>query len=126
MIYLDHAATTPIAPSVLAAMEPFLQAEYGNPSSAHAQGRSARAGVEQAREQVAAAAGVPPLDVLFVSGGTEADNAAIKGIAWARREATGASHLVTTVIEHHAVLEAMEWLAHHQGFTLDVVPVEPT
>ena len=125
MIYLDHAATTPIAPSVLEAMEPFLQAEYGNPSSAHAQGRAARAGVEQAREQVAAAAGVPPLDVLFVSGGTEADNAAIKGIAWARREAEGTSHLVTTAIEHHAVLEAMEWLAHHQGFALDVVPVEP-
>ena len=126
MIYLDHAATTPIHPSVLQAMAPFQHTEYGNPSSAHARGRAAREGVENAREQVAAALGVPPLDVIFTSGGTEADNAAIKGIAWARRETDAASHLVTTTIEHHAVLEAMEWLAEHQGFSLDVVPVEPS
>ncbi|MPZ73407.1 MAG: aminotransferase class V-fold PLP-dependent enzyme [Nitriliruptorales bacterium] len=126
MIYLDHAATTPLDPSVLAAMEPFLQADYGNPSSAHAAGQAARRGVERAREQVATALGVPPLDVIFTSGGTEADNAAVKGIAWARRESDGASHLVTTAIEHHAVLEAMEWLAEHQGFSLDVVPVGPS
>ena len=125
MIYLDHAATTPIDPSVLAAMAPYLHDEHGNASSTHAQGRAARAAVEHAREQVAAALGVSPLEVLFTSGGTEADNAAIKGIAWAARDAGRGAHLVTTAIEHHAVLETMTWLAQHQGFSLDVVPVQP-
>ena len=124
MIYLDHAATTPIAPSVLEAMQPYLAAEYGNPSSVHERGRLARAAVEQAREQVAAALGVAPLDLIFTGGGTEADNAALKGIAWAAREAGRGAHLVTTNIEHHAVSDALEWLVEHQGFMLDVVPVE--
>jgi cysteine desulfurase len=124
-VYLDHAATTPIDPSVRAAMTPYLEAQFGNPSSVHAWGRKARAAVEEAREQVAAALGVAPLDVLFTGSGTEADNAAIKGIAWAAREAGRGGHLVTTNIEHHAVLDTMTWLAEHQGFTLDVVAVEP-
>ena len=124
MIYLDHAATTPIAPDVLEAMRPYQETSFGNPSSVHAAGRAARAGVEEARERVAAALGVPPLDVLFTGGGTEADNAAMKGIAWAARAAGRGTHLVTTAIEHHAVLEAMEWLAESGGFTLDVVPTE--
>ena len=126
MIYLDHAATTPLDASVLAAMQPYLTEQHGNPSSAHALGRAARAGVEEAREHVAAALGCTPLDLIFTAGGTESDNAAIKGIAWAAREAGRGSHLVTTAIEHHAVLEAMEWLASWQGFDLDVVPVEPS
>lgn len=124
MIYLDHAATTPIAPDVLEAMRPYLESSFGNPSSVHGAGRQARAGVEQAREQVAAALGVPPLDVIFTGGGTEADNAAIKGIAWAARGAGRGAHLVTTNIEHHAVIDAMEWLVSAQGFDLSVVPVE--
>ncbi|MGI8575863.1 MAG: cysteine desulfurase family protein [Egibacteraceae bacterium] len=124
-IYLDHAATTPLDPGVLSAMRPYLEAEYGNPSSLHARGRAARAGVEQAREQVAVALGVAALDVIFTSGGTESDNAAIKGIAWAAREAGRGTHLVTTAIEHHAVLESCEWLAEHAGFELSVVAVEP-
>ena len=124
MIYLDHAATTPLAPPVLEAMRPYLESEYGNPSSVHERGRAARAGVEHAREQVAGALGIAPLDLLFVSGGTEADNAALKGIAWAARDAGRGAHLITTNIEHHAVLEALEWLAHRQGFELTVVPVE--
>jgi cysteine desulfurase len=119
--YLDHAATTPLVPQVLAAMAPPLEAEHGNPSSLHAAGRAARAAVEHAREQVAAALGVAPLDVLFTSGGTEADNAGIKGIAWAARDAGRGAHLVTSAIEHHAVLEASEWLAERQGFALTVV-----
>jgi cysteine desulfurase len=123
--YLDHAATTPIAPPVLEAMQPWLEVEHGNPSSLHAWGRRARAAVESAREQVAAALGVPPLDVLFTSGGTEADNLAVKGIAWAARDAGRGAHVVTTAIEHHAVLEAAEWLAHRQGFSLTVVPCGP-
>ena len=126
MIYLDHAATTPIAPSALAAMRPFLESEYGNPSSVHDRGRRARAAVEHAREQVAAALGVAPLDLIFTGGGTEADNAALKGIAWAAREAGRGAHLVTTNIEHHAVSDALTWLAEQQGFSLDVVPVEPS
>jgi cysteine desulfurase len=123
-VYLDHAATTPLDPVVLAAMRPYLDEHYANPSSLHAAGRAARAGVEAAREQVAAALGVAPLEVLFTSGGTESDNAAVKGIAWAAREAGRGAHLVTTAIEHHAVLESCAWLAEHDGFTLDVVPPE--
>jgi cysteine desulfurase len=124
VIYLDHAATTPLHPGVLEAMRPWLEHEHGNPSSLHAAGRAARAAVEGAREQVATALGVTPLEVLFTSGGTEADNAAVKGIAWAARDAGRGSHLVTTAIEHHAVIQSCEWLADRQGFSLDVVPVE--
>jgi cysteine desulfurase len=126
MIYLDHAATTPIAEEALDAMLPYLRERHGNPSSIHRAGRSARDGVERAREQVAAALGVHPLDVLFTSGGTEADNQAIKGIAWAARAAGRGSHLVTTAIEHHAVLDAVRWLADAQGFEVTVVGVDAT
>lgn len=123
MIYLDHAATTPLAPEVLAAMLPYFEHDYGNPSSTHRAGRIAREGVERSREQVAAAVGVDPLDVLFTSGGTEADNQAVKGIAWAAREAGRGAHVVTTAIEHHAVLDAVTWLRDAQGFTVTIVPV---
>ncbi|HVM13539.1 MAG TPA: cysteine desulfurase family protein [Egibacteraceae bacterium] len=122
-VYLDHAATTPLDPGVHEAMGPYLEAEFGNPSSLHGFGRTARAGVEAAREQVAGALGVAPLEVLFTSGGTESDNQAVKGIAWAGREAGRGAHLVTTAIEHHAVLESVEWLVDHQGFTATVVGV---
>ena len=124
VIYLDHAATTPLADEVLEAMLPYLGAEPGNASSAHQAGRAAREAVERAREQVADALGVHPLTVLFTSGGTEADNQAVKGIAWAGRDAGRGSHVVTTVIEHHAVLDAARWLAAAQGFELTLVPVE--
>jgi cysteine desulfurase len=123
MIYLDHAATTPLAPAVLAAMLPALEDGYGNPSSVHRAGRDARAGVERARERVAVALGVHPLDVLFTSGGTEADNQALKGIAWAARDAGKGNHIVTTAIEHHAVLDAAVWLRDAQGFGLTIVDV---
>ncbi len=123
MIYLDHAATTPLAPQVLAAMLPVLEDGYGNPSSVHQAGRAARAAVERAREQVAAALDVHPLDVLFTSGGTESDNQAVKGIAWAARDAGRGNHLVTTAIEHHAVLDSVGWMRDAQGFEVTVVPV---
>jgi cysteine desulfurase len=123
MIYLDHAATTPIAPDVLDAMLPYLREQHGNPSSIHRVGRAAREAVERAREQVAEALGVAPLEVLFTSGGTESDNQAVKGIAWAAREAGRGRHLVITAIEHHAVIDAARWLAEAQGFELTVVPV---
>jgi len=124
-VYLDHAASTPLDPAVLAAMRPWLEGGFGNPSSQHALGRQAREAVEAAREQVAGALGVTPLEVLFTSGGTEADNQAVKGIAWTARAAGRGAHVVTTAIEHHAVLEAVEWLVAAQGFTATVVPPEP-
>jgi len=124
VINLDHAATTPLEPAVLEAMRPWLTESHGNPSSQHALGQAARAGVERAREQVAQALAVDPLEVIFTSGGTEADNAGVKGLAWAARAAGRGQHVVTTALEHHAVLEACEWLATHQGFALTVVPPE--
>lgn len=124
-VYLDHAATTPVDPGVLEAMRPYLEASFGNPSSLHAPGRAARAAVEAAREQVAAALGVAPLEVLFTSGGTEADNTAVKGLAWAGCDAGRGNHVVTTAIEHHAVIESVQWLAEHDGFAVTVVPVRP-
>lgn len=120
-VYLDHAATTPLDPGVFAALRPYMETDFGNPSSVHSWGRDAREAVEVAREQVAAALGVPALDVLFTSGGTEADQV-VKGIAWAARANGRGAHLVTTAIEHHAVGEACRWLADRQGFTLTVVP----
>lgn len=121
-VYLDHSATTPLDPAVLAAMLPHLQEPTGNASSLHGPGRAARRAVETAREQVAQALGVAPLEVLFTSGGTEADNQAITGVAWAARDAGRGAHLVTTAIEHPAVLETCQWLAGHAGFSLTVVP----
>lgn len=121
-LYLDHAATTPLAAEVAEAMAPWLApGAVGNASSLHAAGRRARAAVEDARDQVAAALGVTPLEVLFTSGGTEADNQAVKGLAWAHGPG---AHVVTTAIEHHAVLEAAEWLRDHQGAGLTVVGVD--
>src|SRR5438445_13713380 len=109
-IYLDHAATTPVRPEVREAMLPFLGEEaFGNPSSGHSFGRLARAGLEAARKRVAEALGAPVRDVLFTSGGTEADNLAVLGCAM---EVCGGTdlrnvHLVTTAIEHKAILAAL-------------------
>ncbi|WP_018133498.1 cysteine desulfurase family protein [Effusibacillus pohliae] len=122
MIYLDNAATTPLHPSVREAMTPYLEAEYGNPSSTHQPGRAARRAVERAREQVAKAIGADPADIVFTSGGTESDNAAIVGAALANRDK--GRHLVTTAIEHHAVLHTCEFL-EKMGFTVTYVPPDP-
>lgn len=122
-IYLDHAATSPLRPEVRAAMEPWLGGG-ANPSSAHAAGRRARAAVEQAREEVAGALGVAPLDVLFTSGGTEADNLAVLGLWRAARDA-GRPGLVTTAVEHHAVAETVAWLGAHEGADVKVLPPGP-
>lgn len=108
LIYLDNAATTSVYPSVREAMLPFLELSFGNPSSLHAAGRQVRKAVEQAREQVAKAIGADPAEIVFTSGGTEADNAAIIGIALANRDK--GNHIVTTAIEHHAVLHTCEFL----------------
>lgn len=124
-VYLDHAATTPLDDRVREAMLPYLGETFGNASSLHVYGRAARAAVETAREEVAAAVGVAPLDVLFTSGGTESDNQAVTGIAWAARAAGRGAHIVTTGIEHHAVLETCDWMARRAGFEVTVVPPEP-
>ena len=122
--YLDHAATSPLDPRVFHAMRPWLEGGTGNASSVHAAGRHARATVEGAREQVAEAVGVAPLEVLFTGGGSESDNTAVKGIARAARDAGAGAHLVTTAIEHPAVLQACRWLASRDGFDLTVVGVD--
>jgi len=105
-VYLDHAATTPIRPEVLEAMLPFLNGAYGNPSSSHRFGRAAKAGLEQGKHEVAEALGVEPNQVIFTSGGTEANNLAVIGAALAARTQGRPMHVVTTAIEHKAVLAA--------------------
>jgi len=120
LIYLDNAATTPLADAVRQAMEPYFGAFYGNPSSVHRAGREARAAVERAREQTARAIGADPSEILFTSGGTEADNTAIIGTALAHREQ--GRHIVTTSIEHHAVLHTCQFL---QTLGFDVTYVAP-
>src|SRR5258706_5502097 len=114
-VYLDHAATTPMLPESLAAMTEEL-AQLGNPSSLHNAGRRARRVVEEAREQIAEAYGARPSEVVFTSGGTEADNLAIKGLLWARRAADPArNRVLLTETEHHAVMDSVQWLADRQG-----------
>ncbi len=122
MVYLDYNATTPLAPEALEAMLPFLHGGYGNPSSIHAAGREARAGVDDARELLADLLKVRAHEIIFTGGGTEACNLAIMGIA--RAHAPKGKHLITSSTEHHAVLHAFEHLAHHEGYTLTVLPVD--
>ena len=120
-IYLDNAATTGVHPDVLEAMLPYLQGEYGNPSSTHTLGRAARQAVESARERVAAVLGCSPDEVVFTGGGTESINLAIKGLV---RAAGEGGHVVTTAIEHHAVLHTVEQL-EREGYETTVLPVSP-
>jgi cysteine desulfurase len=125
MTYLDHAATTPMLPEAVEAFTAAL-GEVGNPSSLHASGRRARRVVEEARERVAAALGTRPSEVVFTAGGTEADNLAIKGIYWARRRGDARhAHLLAGAAEHHAVLDAVHWLAAHEGATQTLLGVDP-
>src|SRR3954454_17218986 len=114
MPYLDHAATTPMLPEAIAAVTEAM-GRLGNPSSLHTAGRSARRRVEEARESIAASLGARPSEVLFTAGGTESDNLAGKGIYWARRAAEpGRRRIVVSAIEHHAVLDAIDWLVAHE------------
>jgi cysteine desulfurase len=124
MTYLDHAATTPMLPEALAAMTAEL-GRVGNPSSLHGSGRAARRAVEESRESIAAALGCRPGDVVFASGGTEADNLAVKGLYWARHGADPRRRRVLiSAVEHHAVLDPAQWLADTQGAQLEVLPVD--
>jgi cysteine desulfurase len=123
-VYLDHAATTPVRPEVLEAMLPYLTAQsFGNPSSAHRFGRAARAGIEQARRQVAEAVGAEPNQVVFTSGGTEADNLGIVGSALAARERGAAMCAAVSAVEHKAVLEAAHAVCHLGGREM-LLPVD--
>ncbi|MGX1949625.1 cysteine desulfurase family protein [Streptomyces anulatus] len=124
MAYLDHAATTPMLPEAIGAMTAQLSAT-GNASSLHAAGRRARRTVEESREALAAALGARPSEVVFTSGGTEADNLAVKGLYWSRRDADPRrTRVLAGPVEHHAVLDAVDWLAEHEGATVDYLPVD--
>lgn len=120
-IYLDHAATTPLRPEALEAMLPFLGGEFGNPSSPHSYGRRARAALDEAHERIAAQIGAGPREIIVTSGGTEALNLALKGAAWAGK---GRGHrIVTSAVEHHAVLHALQHLEKF-GFEVVELPVD--
>jgi cysteine desulfurase len=120
---VDHAATTPMLPAVRE--EWLTQSEQvGNPSSLHAQGRASRRVVEEARERIAAALRTRPSAVVFTSGGTEADNLALKGLFWARRASHGANRILASAIEHHAVLDPIEWLGASQGADVRWIDVD--
>ena len=122
-VYADHAATTPMLP---AAREAWLAAseQVGNPSSLHASGRHARRLVEESRERIAGALHVRPSAVVFTAGGTESDNLAVKGLYWARHRATGARRILLSAIEHHAVLDPVQWLVDEQGAQHAWLPVD--
>jgi cysteine desulfurase len=119
-VYLDHNASTPVHPEVVQAMLPYFGERFGNPSSVHAFGRDAREGLETAREQIAHFLRVGKEEIVFTSGGTESDNMAVKGVALARRR----GHIITSQIEHHAVLRAVQYL-ETLGFEASYLPVDP-
>lgn len=120
-VYLDHAATTPLLQEAAAAMLPYMTECYGNPSSLHSFGRAARQACARGRVQVAGLLGAAAAEIFFTSGGSESDNWALKGLAWAH-QAQG-RHIITSSIEHHAVLHACAWL-EQQGFTVTYLPVD--
>ena len=124
-VYLDHAATTPMHPEAIEAMTDAL-AHVGNASSLHTAGRAARRRLEEARESLAALLGARPSEVIVTAGGTDSDNLAIKGIYWARRDADPTRRrIITTAVEHHAVLDAVAWLADHEDAEVTFLPAEP-
>lgn len=122
MVYLDYNATTPLCPEARDAMMPFLDGTFGNPSSIHAEGRRARAAVDDARDQLAATLGVKPHEIIFTGGGTEACNLGVIGLA--RAHAPKGRHIITSAIEHHAVLHAVDYLRHFENFQVTILPVD--
>ena len=125
MLYLDHAATSPVRPEVLEAMQPYLTDVFGNPSSHHTAGEAAAGALQQARERVAAALGMRPADIVFTSGGTEANNLAVKGIVLGALQADPARrHLITTPLEHESVLESADHLRRLHGVEATLLPVD--
>lgn len=123
-IYLDHAATTPVRPEVMAAMEPYFTEFYGNPSSIHGVGRKAGVAIRQARRTIAQQINAQENEIIFTSGGSESNNTALRGIALAQRAQSGANRIITSAVEHHAVLHTAEDLAANFGFDLTVLGVD--
>ena len=119
-IYLDHAATTPMTPRVIAVYSEALGL-VGNPASIHSQGQQAKRVLEEAREQIARSVGADSVEVTFTSGGTEAINLAVKGLYWAR---SPRRRILSTRAEHHATIDSLEWLAVHEGAEIDGIPVD--
>src|SRR4051812_8943598 len=124
MIYMDHSATTPVRDEVFAAMQPYFAEFYGNASSIHSVGRRAAVALSHARRTIADLIGAKPNEIIFTSGGTEGDNTALRGLAMARRAATGANRVITSAVEHHAVLNTAQDMAEHFGFELTILPVD--
>jgi cysteine desulfurase len=123
-VYLDHAATTPMRTAAVEAMTGVL-ATVGNAASLHGSGRLARRRLEESRESVAKLLGARPSEVIFTAGGTESDNLAVKGIFWARRDSSSQlRRIITTPVEHHAVLDAVQWLVDHEGAEVTWLPVD--
>lgn len=123
-VYLDHAATTPMTAAAIEAMTDIFTT-VGNASSLHGSGRAARRRVEESRESIAACLGARPSEVIFTSGGTESDNLAVKGIFWARRDADPRrNRILASSVEHHAVLDTVEWLEKHEGAKVTWLPVD--
>ena len=122
-MYVDHAATTPVRPEVLAAMLPYFAQEWGNPSSLYGPGRRAAQAVVHARDTVADILGCTREEIVFTGSGSEGANLAIKGVALAAA-AAGKRHLITSRVEHHAVLDTCRWLASHAGFDLTEIDVD--
>lgn len=120
-VYLDHSATTPVDQRVVEAMLPFFSADFGNPNSLHAWGRKARQAVDQARDEVSRLINAEPSEIIFTGGGSEADNIAIKGVAFAKKDK--GRHIITSAIEHHAVLDTCKWL-EKEGFDITILPVD--
>ena len=122
-IYLDYSATTPVDPEVTEAMLPYFTHSFGNASSIHAFGRETKIPLEESREKIARAIGAEPGEIFFTSGGTEADNHALFGVARAAKRTHGKNHLIVSSVEHHAVLESAEYLAEN-GFEITLLPVD--
>ncbi len=123
LVYLDHAATTPLHPQALEAMLPYLTGEFGNPSATYGLANRARDAVQRARRTVAGIIGCKPNEVVFTSGGTESINTAIKSVAFQQKKARAGNHIVTSAVEHHAVLHACQYLERF-GFEVTYVPVD--
>ncbi len=123
-VYLDNAATTPVDPRVFEAMRQYWLDDWGNPSSVYALGRRARRAPDDARDRIAQVLNCRANEIVFTGCGSESDNLAVKGVAMAQSEQRGFRHVVTSRVEHHAVLHACEWLARHLGFHVTYLDVD--
>src|SRR5438552_4910622 len=124
MVYLDNAATTPVDPRVFEVMRPYWLQDWGNPSSVYGVGRRARRALDDARDRIAQVLNCRANEIIFTSCGSESDNLAVRGAAQAQAELRNWKHIVTTRVEHHAVLHACQWLEAHAGFSVTYLEVD--